>query len=148
MKTGKEIKIKNQKNYNIVFGSVNDKNSKAVYINISSWAEPLLNSEIVYNKVIRDLNKNIKQTIFNHINLRDDYFLKNNTIVDLDFRESGIRFGKRSFINCEITLFLTQEISINSDKMLYELNEITNLLINKVYENNKLFKFHSKKRIN
>jgi hypothetical protein len=38
------------------------------------------------------------------------------TIVDLDIRESGIRFGKRSFINCEVTLFLDTNMSVTSDK--------------------------------
>ena len=43
MKNGKELKINNFKNYNVVFGSINNKHSKAVYINISAWAEPQYN---------------------------------------------------------------------------------------------------------
>ncbi len=147
MKTGKELKIKKHKNYNVVFGSVNNKTSKAVYINISSWAEPLIETEVNYTRVIKDLNKKIKQLIFNHLSSIDNNFIKNNTIVDFDIRESGIRFGKRSFINCEITLYLDQEISINSEEMKFDLNEITNLLINNVYENDKTFKFHNKKNL-
>jgi hypothetical protein len=38
MKNGK-IKTNSFRNYNVVFGS-NNNNSKAVYINISAWAEP------------------------------------------------------------------------------------------------------------
>jgi hypothetical protein len=133
MKTGKELKITKYKNYNVVFGSVNNKTSKAVYINISAWADPIFESEINYTRVIKDLNKKVKQTIFNHLDLKENNFIKNNTIVDFDIRESGIRFGKRSFINCEVTLYLNQEISINSEEMLFDLDEITNLLIKKVY---------------
>lgn len=148
MKTGKELKIKKYKNYNVVFGSVNNKTSKAVYINISSWAEPLIESDINYTRVIKDLNKKIKQIIFNHLSSRvNNNFIKNNTIVDFDIRESGIRFGKRSFINCEITLYLDQEISINSEEMRFDLDEITSMLIKNVYENDKTFKFHSKKNL-
>lgn len=147
MKTGKELKITKYKNYNVVFGSVNNKTSKAVYINISAWAEPMIESEINYTRVIKDLNKKVKQTIFNHLDLKENNFIKNNTIVDFDIRESGIRFGKRSFINCEVTLYLNQEISINSEEMLFDLDEITNLLIKKVYENDKTFKFHIKKKL-
>jgi hypothetical protein len=148
MKTGKELKIKKYKNYNVVFGSVNNKTSKAVYINISSWAEPLIESDVNYTRVIKDLNKKIKQIIFNHLSSRaNNNFIKNNTIVDFDIRESGIRFGKRSFINCEITLYLDQEISINSEEMRFDLDEITNILIKNVYENDKTFKFHSKKNL-
>lgn len=146
MKTGKELKIKKYKNYNVVFGSVNNKTSKAVYINISAWAEPLIESDVNYTRVIKDLNKKVKQVIFNHLNYKPHTnFIKNNTIVDFDIRESGIRFGKRSFINCEITLYLDQEISINSDEMRFDLDEITNLLVKNVYENDKTFKFHNKK---
>lgn len=148
MKTGKELKIKKYKNYNVVFGSVNNKTSKAVYINISSWAEPLIESDVNYTRVIKDLNKKIKQIIFNHLSYRvNNNFIKNNTIVDFDIRESGIRFGKRSFINCEITLYLDQEISINSEEMKFDLDEITNMVIKNVYENDKTFKFHSKKNL-
>ncbi len=148
MKTGKELKIKKYKNYNVVFGSVNNKTSKAVYINISSWAEPLIESDVNYTRVIKDLNKKIKQIIFNHLSYRvNNNFIKNNTIVDFDIRESGIRFGKRSFINCEITLYLDQEISINSDEMKFDLDEITNIVIKNVYENDKTFKFHIKKNL-
>lgn len=148
MKTGKELKIKKYKNYNVVFGSVNNKTSKAVYINISAWAEPLKDDEINYTRVIKDLNKKIKQVIFNHLVSKvNNNFIENNTIVDFDIRESGIRFGKRSFINCEITLYLEEEISINSDIMKFDLNEITNLLVKNVYENDKTFKFHNKKNL-
>jgi len=146
MKTGKELKISKFKNYNVVFGSVNNKNAKAVYINISAWAEPVSEYDANYNRVIKDLNKKLKQVLFNHFDSRvASNFIKNNTIVDLDIRESGIKFGKRSFINCETTLFLNEEIPVNSELMKYDLDEITNLLIKSVFENNKTFDFHRKK---
>ena len=120
MKSGKELKITKYKNYNVVFGSVNNKTSKAVYINISAWAEPMIESDVNYTRIIKDLNKMVKQKIFNHLDSKENNFIKNNTIVDFDIRESGIRFGKRSFINCEVTLYLKEEISINSEKMLFD----------------------------
>ena len=40
MKTGKELKLTNFKNYNVAFGCVNNKQPKAIYINISSWGDP------------------------------------------------------------------------------------------------------------
>ena len=145
MKTGKELKISKFKNYNVVFGSVNNKNSKAVYINISAWAEPVSEYDTNYNRVIKDLNKKLKQVLFNHFDSKTTNFIKNNTIVDLDIRESGIKYGKRSFINCETTLFLNEETPVNSDLMKYDLDEITNMLIKGVFETNKTFEFHRKK---
>jgi hypothetical protein len=107
MKTGKEIKSNRFKNYNVVFGSVNNKKPKAIYINISAWVDPIDEKGVNYNQIIRTLNKKLKQNLFNYfISENNDVFDKDRTIVDLDIRESGIRYGKRSFMNCEITLFL------------------------------------------
>ncbi len=146
MKTGKEIKTNNFKNYNVIFGSVNNKTPKAIYINISSWAEPLEESGVNYNQVIRNLNKKIKQTLFNFFNGEDDCLFENNrTIVDLDIRESGIRYGKRSFMSCEVTLFLNSEMSITSEYMISKLESITNLIVKTNFENNKIFNFYNKK---
>jgi hypothetical protein len=147
MKTGKELKISNHKNYNIVFGSVNNKHPKAIYINLSAWAEPKSDAEISYTRVIRDINKKVKQSLFNEFDLtQDSDFLKERTIVDLDIRESGIRYGKRSFMNCEITLFLNSEIPVNSDKMRPVLDNIIDKVIETTFESNKSFKFYKKKK--
>ena len=146
MKTGKELKINSYKNYNIVLGSVNNRHPKAVYLNISAWSEPTSESETGYTRIIRDLNKKIKQSLFNLFDSdADTEFLKDRTIVDLDIRESGIRYGKRSFMNCELTLFLNSEIPINSDKMQPMLDSIINTVITQTFEQSKHFKFHKKK---
>ncbi len=146
MKTGKEIKNNNFKNYSVTFGSVNNKNPKAIYINLSSWAEPINEDETNYNLTIRSLNKKIKQSLFNYFDSEDDcLFDKHRTIVDLDIRESGIRYGKRSFMSCEITLYLFNEYSITSTFMKDKLDGITEYLLKNVFENNKNFKFNKKK---
>ena len=92
------------------------------------------------------INKKLKQDLFNYFNLNETSgFLKNNTIVDLDIRESGIKFGKRSFMSCEITLFQKEEISIISDKIKKPLNEVTSMLIDKIFDLDENFKYHKKK---
>lgn len=147
MKTGKELKMNKFKNYNVVFGSVNNKNPKAIYINISAWAEPLNREDVNYNRVIKDLHKKIKQVIYNHLyNKSETDFVKENTIVDLDIRESGIRFGKRSFMSCEITLYLHTEIPANSERMKMNLDDLTPVIIKTVFDDDKNFKFHRKKQ--
>jgi hypothetical protein len=146
MKNGKEVKVSNFKNYSIVYGSVDNKHSKAVYINISAWAEPQDKELISYSRVIKDINKKVRQTLFNIFDTKTEIEIKkNNTIVDLDIRESGIRYGKRSFTNCEITLFLNSEIPVNSENMKDKLNFVTEKIINSCFDNNKIFKFHKKK---
>jgi hypothetical protein len=71
--------------------------------------------------------------------------MKDRTIVDLDIRESGIRFGKRSFMNCEITLFLNSEIPVNSELMKPRLDEALKMVIESTLDDNRVFKFYKKK---
>ncbi len=146
MKKGKELKLNLFKNYNIVYGSVNNKHSKAIYINISAWAEPQTEIDINYSRVIRDINKKIKQCLYNTFDTDiTPIFLKDRTIVDLDIRESGIRYGKRSFTNCEITLFSKDEIPVNSDLIKPILDDIVDMVIESAFAGNKYFNFNKKK---
>jgi hypothetical protein len=147
MKTGKEIKNNEFKNYSVVFGTVNNKNPKTIYINISAWGQPNHDYEINYNRSIRNLNKKVKQMIYDYFNHSNNItFDKDRTIVDLDIRESGIRFGKRSFMSCEITLYSNVEIPINTDEMKNNLNNITNKVIDDVFNKNDVFTFYKKKK--
>lgn len=105
-KRGKELKMDLSPNYNIVCGTVDNKNAKAIYVNISAWGEPTSEEEKDYGRVISRLNKCVRQSTYNHLNDKHpDSFYADRTIVDLDMRESGVRFGKRSFMNCEMTIF-------------------------------------------
>lgn len=145
MKTGKQFKNNNHENYNVLYGCVDNKNPKSIYINISAWSDPLNSGDVKYTRVIKDINKKVKQTLFNYLSVNKTCFLKDSTIVDLDIRESGIKFGKRSFISCEITLFQLEEISINSDKIKIALSDLISMVIDKVFETDEYFKFYKKK---
>jgi hypothetical protein len=147
MKKGKELKVEKFKNYNIVFGSVNNKNPKALYINVSAWAEPKVDDAINYNRIIRDIDKKVRQEIYNQIDADiTTPFIKDRTIVDFDIRESGVKFGKRSFTNCEVTLFMKYEIPINSEELKPDVYRIIGNVIKNVFNTNKNFAFHKKKR--
>lgn len=147
MKKGKEVKVEEFKNYNVVFGSVNNKNPKALYINVSAWAEPKIEGALNYYRIIRDIDKKVRQEIFNEIEADlSTPFIKDRTIVDFDIRESGVKYGKRSFANCEITLFMKYEIPINSEELRPNVYEIINHIIKSVFQPNKNFKFNRKKR--
>ncbi len=147
MKKGKELKTNAFKNYNIVYGSVNNKIPKALYINISGWADPRHDGKSNYNRIIRDIDKKVRQTIYDY--LTDNIttpFLKERTILDFDIRESGVRYGKRSYVNCEITLYLRYETPVNSDNLKPSVDDLINTIIVSVFENNKHFKFYKKKK--
>lgn len=105
-KRGKEIKMDLSPSYNIVCGTVDNKNAKAVYVNISAWGEPTSEEELDYARVISRLSKCVRQSTFNHLKTNHSHdFYSDRTIVDLDMRDSGVKFGKRSFMNCEMTIF-------------------------------------------
>jgi hypothetical protein len=146
MKTGKEIKVNVFKNFTTLFGSVNNKESKAVFINFSAWAEPIEDvSEINISSVIRNIDKHIKQTIYNKLSLTESEFMVDRTIVDFDLRKSGIKFGKRSFMNCEITLYLKSELTLANPDIKDDLNALLKHIIKTVFETNPYFKFHKRK---
>lgn len=147
MKSGKQIRMETNKNYNITYGCVDNKKPKSVFINITAWVEPLSENEENYNKIIKSLNKQIRQTIYNFLSDNNTTsFIKDKTIVDLDLRESGIKFGKRSFMSCEITLFQNEDNSINSDIVKKGLNLISNIVIDEIFENDEDFKYHNRKQ--
>lgn len=147
MKKGKELKVESQRDFSIVFGSVNNKNPRALYINISAWAQPKLDNIPNYNRVIRDTDKKIRQLIFNSLNSNITApFLKERTIIDFDIKKSGVKYGKRSFSNCEITLYLKYEIPIHSEELRPTIDDLIQSVITQAMENNKYFTFHKKKK--
>lgn len=146
-KHGKELKIKTNNEYNVKFGCVDNLNAKSVYIDISSWMEPIEDNDLNYAKIVCDLNKKIKQQIYNHLyyNGNNEYIL-DRTIVDFDLKESGIRFGKRSFMNCQITLFTVNKQPITDIELQESLKNIFNMLVNDVFSCNRYFTYHKRKK--
>lgn len=147
-KRGKEIKMDLSENYNIVYGTVDNKNAQAIYINISAWGEPTINDDTInYGRIISRLGKCVKQSTYNNIkNNHLSNFYSDRTIVDLDMRESGVKFGKRSFMNCEITIF-RKDINngvINDEPVTQLLTDIINESID-CLNSFKHFNFNKKK---
>jgi hypothetical protein len=143
MKKGKEIQLDMNPNYSIYSGAVDNKKAKTIYLNISSWGNPLLDSELNYEKVVR----NLRRTIMNHLyNVLDNTnFKKENTIVDLDMRSSGVVYNKKSFMSCEMTFFQKIYHPINTENSINSMRDISNSIIENIFENNEYFKFSRKK---
>ena len=61
MKRGKEITLDIDTNYKIKLGTVDNKNTKSIYINLSAWGELSPTSDILnYDSIIKKLRKEIK----------------------------------------------------------------------------------------
>jgi len=147
MKKGKELKINQFKNYNVVFGSVNNKCPKALYINVSTWAQPKSDEDFNYNRIIKDIDKRVRQTVYNVLDSNiTTPFIKDRVIVDFDIRESGVKYGKRSFTNLEITLFQKYETPVNSESLWPFIEEVIQKVIKDVFDRERHFKFYKKKK--
>ena len=143
LKTGKQLMVKSFNNFSVVSGTVDKKNPKTLYINISAWGDPMVEDEINYAGVIRSIDKSIRDTLYKKLN--DKLFHKKRTIVDFDMRESGIEYGKRSYMNCEITLFQVHKFKLQEKEIEESLTDILNH-ITETLNSNIYFEFHKGKK--
>lgn len=142
MKKGKTSKIVGFKNAKVVYGTVDSVNFKSLYLNIQTWVEPHISSEN-WNRVVLNLGRSIKHTI--HENIDKDLF-KENFIVDLDLRSSGLSLGKKSFLNLEINMYLNEENNnFKSKEIKDSLKEISKIIFDENFKRNEHFKFHLRK---
>jgi len=121
MKKGKTSKLNLYKEIKTNYGTVDSKNLKSIFINIQSWAEPTDEYDN-WNRIVNNLSRQIKHTVYEHYNraIFNDTF-----IVDLDLRTSGIMYGKKSFMNLEVNLYLKNEVK-KIIQMIYKDSIIKN----------------------
>jgi hypothetical protein len=144
MKKGKTSKINGFRTSKVNYGTVDSKEFKSVYLNIQTWVEPKIDSEN-WTRVVLNMNRSVKHSVYQHLNkeLFDEKF-----IVDLDLRTSGLQLKKKSFMNLEINLFLTEEIDFKSTKLKKSLKNLTKEIYNDVFYQNEYFKFYLTKNGN
>ena len=95
MKKGKSVKLNLYSPIKYVYGTVDSKNLKSLYINIQSWVTPKFEHDN-WNRVVCNLSREIKHSVYDSIDIN---LFKEKSIVDLDLRTSGIINGKKSFFN-------------------------------------------------
>ena len=137
MKKGKSVKLNLFSPIKSVYGTVDSKNLKSLYINIQSWVSPKFNHNN-WNRVVCNLNREIIHSVFNSI---DTNLFKENTIVDLDLRTSGISHGKKSFFNLEVNLYTNQEFDFKSTELKESIKKIVRNIIRDNVIENKYFDF-------
>lgn len=144
VKKGKQMKLELFDNYKIIIGTVDNKNPKSVYLTISGWVEFKNEDDTNSTSIIKKINKDIKKTIFNSLN--KNLFDINRNIVDFDIKESGLSYNKRSYMNCELTLFKLNNFKIQNKLIKEEVNKIITTVISDVLETNTYFKFFKNKK--
>jgi hypothetical protein len=145
MARGKEVKVQLPYDYNVVSGTVDNKNPKSIYIQISAWGKPKDYLEDGYEGIIRRKSKRVKNKLFEI--LGDDVFHKKRCIVDFNMASSGISPSKRSFMSVEMTLFKKEPfLPINSEELTPIINDISESIITDIFEEDEHFKFYRTKK--
>ena len=142
MKTGKTLKVSGFDNLKVSYGTVDFKNFKSLYLNIQSWLQPKADLES-WERVVGNLRKEIKHVVNDIVN---PIFFDDNYIVDLDLRTSGIVYGKKSFMNLEITLFLSQEVDFKDTILKDKLKRIAKEIYIENFKKNEYFDFTLSKK--
>jgi len=144
MKRGKEIKLNLPNQYNVITGTVDNKNPKSLYIQISAWGKPKKYGVEDYDSVIKSKSKTIKRNLYEI--LEENLFYKKNSIIDFNMASSGVSYGKKSYMCVELTLFKKEPLlPINSEEMIPIMENISEELIKKVFEVDDDFEFYNKK---
>ena len=143
-KQGREVRTKISDVFRTSYGTVDSSTLKSLYLNLSTWIEPLEELDN-WDKPINKFKFSIDNLV--HRELKNTEF-KKIAIVDLDLRASGMKLGKRSFMRCEITMFLNNgnKHNIKSRILSESINNITRKIINGPLSTTKIFKFHQKKK--
>lgn len=128
MKKGKTGRILGFDSIKTIYGTVDSKNLKSIYINIQTWVSPK-NENDNWNRVVGILSRSIKHSVLESLDINT--FLEN-TIIDLDLRSSGLSTTKKSFMNLEINLYLKNEVDFKS----VELKDKIRKIIKKIHQDN------------
>ena len=144
MKKGKTSKINGFRTSKVSYGTVDSKEFKSLYLNIQTWVEPKKEVDN-WSRLVLNTNRSIKHSVYNNLDkvMFDDKF-----IVDMDLRTSGLQPKKKSFMNLEINLFLSQDIDFKSVKLKRSLKKLTKDIYDNVFIKNENFKFYLTKNGN
>ena len=137
----KEFKLDSFNAFNVKYGSLNY-SKKTFFIRVTSWARPL--KDMDFEKEVNKLNSRIRKTV--EKNVGNEGFFSKKFIIDFNFRKSGIRLNKSSFISFDIHLVQNENYDLKSEELK---DKIESLISNIIKENfdNKAFKFNKKKHI-
>ena len=141
MKKGKSVKINLYTPIKTVYGTVDSKNLKSLYINMQSWVTPKFEHNN-WNRVVCNLSRDIKHSVFNSINHK---LFKEQSIFDLDLRTSGILHGKKSFLNLEVNLYTNNEMDFKCSEIKESVKTIIKNIVKENVIQNKYFEFSPSK---
>ncbi len=141
MKTGKYIPLGTYNEVKIGYGTVDFKNLKTIYLKLNSWVEPE-NETDDFDFIIQKTRRKIKEIVYN----LNSTFFREQCIVDLDIRTKGIKLNKRSFMNLEITLYVSKQFDVKSKEVKTTIKDMIELIVDDALNDKKLFNFYKSKK--
>ena len=142
MKKGKILTIKAFKDVKCFYGTVDSKDLKSIYVILQSWVEPTTEIEN-WERVVKILERKIKHLI---LETTDRLLFERHAIVDLDLRSSGIKLGKRSFMNLELTLYLKEPVDFRSFILKEKIKDIVKTIYINTLDNTDYFTLNISKK--
>ena len=127
----------------IIYGTVDSKSLKSIYINLQTWVNPKTDQDINWERVILNTSRFIKHSVLESL---DNSIFEKNFIVDLDLRSSGIYHGKKSFMNLEINLYLKEEMDFKSTILKNPIKKIVQNIFSDVINRHQYFEFSLSKK--
>lgn len=143
MKKGKTSRLVGFSEAKINYGTVDSKNLKSIYLNLQSWVSPKDEYENV-ERIVSTLSKSVKNSVYEVL---DRNMFREKYIVDLDLRTSGIEYGKKSFMNLEITLFFNTEMDFKDPKLKLSLKKISKEIYMNSFKKSPHFDFTISKKV-
>jgi hypothetical protein len=141
MKIGKYIPLGTYNDVKMGYGTVDFKNLKTIYLKLNSWVEPE-NETDDFDFIIQKTRRKIKEIVYN----LNSIFFREQCIVDLDIRTKGIKLNKRSFMNLEITLYVSKQFDVKSKEVKTTIKDMIELIVDDALNDKKLFNFYKSKK--
>ncbi len=141
MKIGKYIPLGTYNDVKMGYGTVDFKNLKTIYLKLNSWVEPE-NETDDFDFIIQKTRRKIKEIVYN----LNSTFFREQCIVDLDIRTKGIKLNKRSFMNLEITLYVSKQFDVKSKEIKTTIKDMIELIVDDALNDKKLFNFYKSKK--
>ncbi len=136
MKKGKTSKLNIFDDAKCLYGTVDSKNLKSIYVVLQTWIEPITIDDN-WVRLVGEIKRQIQHTLLEVV---DTHTFERKQIVDLDLRTSGIQKNKKSFMNLEITLFIhNNTLDFKSPILRDKIKKILIGVYNDDLKNNKHF---------
>ena len=127
----KEFKLNISDNISLKYGTVNKDNPQVIYLSGKCWVSPLFEGD--YFNVVDLIKKEFKHDISSFV--FNDSVFNPHFILDFDFDNDNLQYGKKKFISFNIFFKQSNEIPIKVNNNVFKtkfdelINDFLNLFI-------------------